>query len=530
MPALFENEVEIPAWMGAELRPSGRLAKAAVGHKYVRRVPTGNPAHPWRYFYSIGGGARLGHPDELKSGARFQLRHGSHFEVEKDHGDAVTIHHEASGTRQRVAKAALGEMLKRQHVESVGALRKRLVTRMRSAAKGGTPAQRARLAEEAKSHLEHFGGGPNAAKARTSSGPAERQAAGGMSTSASPPAAQAGNRTPRKLPPEPKGEVGEAIDIQGSPRIFGGRGPRLQYTVAEERGDQVRLSSRPDGSGGQWMPKASLRHFVDDLHGVVRGPAGGPGPIGAVIDGKATLLGKGNDGLMFKVGRYAVKVSTTVPFQPDNPGHRSPEEAMKHLEQAAKLGEKLRKAGVPGILPSKIVRHGDKAFEVRELLRVPARFTQDQVNQIAAALETMHQKGYSMRDKVQAGVAGDGKAYLFDLGQAAPIREGTAGKHDREDDLSSLRTFAAQHGALHIPQTAESIDDRWTRAIDPKQIKIATFLGAKSQDKMRREIAVARDAKIAGLRARHGPDDPEIEMVQEDAEAALAALSEEKKA
>lgn len=46
-------EFEIPAMLGDLLFPE--LSKGA-GHKYIRRLPTGNPKRPWRYIYNVAGG------------------------------------------------------------------------------------------------------------------------------------------------------------------------------------------------------------------------------------------------------------------------------------------------------------------------------------------------------------------------------------------------------------------------------------------------------------------------------------------
>lgn len=58
-----------PLGMADALRKAVQAARAARAHKYLRRVPTGDPKRPWRYYYSymaLGRGARQG--EEVRLG------------------------------------------------------------------------------------------------------------------------------------------------------------------------------------------------------------------------------------------------------------------------------------------------------------------------------------------------------------------------------------------------------------------------------------------------------------------------------
>lgn len=188
------------------------------------------------------------------------------------------------------------------------------------------------------------------------------------------------------------------------------------------------------------MPEASLKHFVNDLSGKVDVPPNsGNKAVDAVAAGKGEFLGKGDDGIVFKVGKQVVKVSTTVPFQPTNQYHRTPQEASDLLAKQVETSEAMRKAGIPGILPSKLLRHGDKAFQLRDAVEIPEKFTKEQLDEAKKALEEMHAKGYSLNDSVQIGLK-NGRVYLYDTGKAAklPEEEKRAG-YRKEDDMDSLR-------------------------------------------------------------------------------------------
>jgi hypothetical protein len=140
----------IPAWMG-EL-----LSKAILkgrSHKYIRKIPTGKTGKTgkplYRYYYTVTGGHGLGHEQEIVRGAAFAIKdagtHG-HFHIEAVDGDRVTIKHDESGKSHTVTRAALQEMLRREHAEPLRQAQERAAATLEQAKKTGTKKQQDRAA------------------------------------------------------------------------------------------------------------------------------------------------------------------------------------------------------------------------------------------------------------------------------------------------------------------------------------------------------------------------------------------------
>jgi len=190
------------------------------------------------------------------------------------------------------------------------------------------------------------------------------------------------------------------------------------------------------------IPKESAKHFVNDLNGTVDLPGNsGNAAVDAVAKGDAEHLGKGNDGIAFKVGDKVAKMSTTVPFQPFNPGHRTPDEAKQHIKKAVDVSNHLREAGVKNILHQEYIEHGDKAFSVMDYVKPAEKLTADQLRDVRETMDGIHNAGYVVGDEVQVGVK-DGKAYIYDLGNAQPART----HHDIDDDSDRFERFADKMG------------------------------------------------------------------------------------
>lgn len=207
------------------------------------------------------------------------------------------------------------------------------------------------------------------------------------------------------------------------------------------------------------MPVESAAHFVNDLRGFVYGPPSDDPAVDAVLSGEAEFLGKGDDGLAFRAGDVVVKVSTTVPFQPFNPGHKSPEESIERMVEQHRVSEAMRDDGIPGILPSRLVIHGDKAFMVKPFVEIPERLSRAQLDEVARSVEAAHDAGWVFLDAIQVGTW-DGEVYHFDIGKAA--RSTT---HDTRDDwqseenhdVASLKRLFKDHGQKYLT-ASEKID------------------------------------------------------------------------
>lgn len=233
--------------------------------------------------------------------------------------------------------------------------------------------------------------------------------------------------------------------------------PGETITIKRPDGSAVSLQYREDKNGKALLydddkaeyPRASvpvgtLRHFVDDLNGVVNLPGkSGHRDVDEVLAGRGHHLGKGNESVAFMVGGKVVKVSTPVPYIPENShAYLTPQEAMARTVKSAEMQEEMRKAGIPGFQPQEIVKHGDKAFVIRDALDLPDKLSLEQLEEARASVKAMHEAGYVMKDQIQVGIGKDGKVYHFDAGYAAK----SADKYDREDDISHLRLLYEKHG------------------------------------------------------------------------------------
>lgn len=268
-----------------------------------------------------------------------------------------------------------------------------------------------------------------------------------------------------------------------------GQRSRFQVEVTHVDGDTARVSyrshpgdaaadtpfSESDKNRHVKMPAASVKHFVNDLSGRVDGtPDSRHQAVNAVLRGEGQFLGKGDDGVVFRVGDRVVKVSTTVPYQPTNAGHLTPEAAADRLMKQADVMGQMRAEGIPGIPEVEALRHGDKAFVVMPFLDIPEgnKLTEDQFEQLTDSVKALHRQGWRIRDTIQAGIGKDGKVYQFDLGKAAKYEAGTqAAKQYAEDDLDHLRSVQIDSG---IPDKhSPTLEADWEEARDPMWMEIA---------------------------------------------------------
>ena len=106
-------------WRGFEGQYAGAgLAKART-HKYIKRVPTGNPARPWKYYYRLPSGEIVSSGD-IQAGARFKashLGHVGHFHVVAHDVDRGLVHvkHDESGREAHVRTGDLQRMVQGYH-------------------------------------------------------------------------------------------------------------------------------------------------------------------------------------------------------------------------------------------------------------------------------------------------------------------------------------------------------------------------------------------------------------------------------
>lgn len=246
---------------------------------------------------------------------------------------------------------------------------------------------------------------------------------------------------------DPQHTIPWEVDVTPHKALFD-RAEPTKFHVKDLGNDQVRLSRHEDREFGPTMHRDAVKHFVNDIEGRVELPKhDSHAAINAVIEGKAQHLGKGDDGVAYKVGDQVVKVSTTVPYQPENPGHRHPDDAIKMLKKQVEVGNKLAKK-IPGIQESEFVQHGDKGFQIKPYVEIPDKWTKEQLDQIQDTIIAMHKEGYAMHDEIQPGLH-EGKPVMYDVGKAGLIHRGGTGIYkdaDIEDDFSSLKRLYNDSG------------------------------------------------------------------------------------
>lgn len=255
------------------------------------------------------------------------------------------------------------------------------------------------------------------------------------------PAADAGRGgdQPDGLTPKP----GSEHDIPALGKRSAFRAKFFPGRTPEELGVGWAGSESPSA----YMPAESAKHFVNDLSGKVDVPPDSGNPtVDAVASGKGEILGKGDDGVVFGVGDKVAKVSTTVPFQPFNSWHRSPGQAADMLVAQADVNNRLADLGIPGVMRQEVVRHGDKAFAVRDRLEMPDRLTPEQLSKVRHTIDRIHDAGYVVGDDIQVGLK-NGEPILYDLGKAQKSRH----HDDYQDDSDRFERFAEKMGGEALP-------------------------------------------------------------------------------
>lgn len=141
--------IELTEAVGGRAWRDHGLRKGA-SHKYIRRVP--KPGGGYRYYYRATGATRAVGAD-LVPGAKFNLSHdgqAGHFEVVRRAGNQVVLRHDESGGTMTVDAGDLGDLLKREHADIVGAAQARAKRDLEAARKHGSPKQIARQEARAK--------------------------------------------------------------------------------------------------------------------------------------------------------------------------------------------------------------------------------------------------------------------------------------------------------------------------------------------------------------------------------------------
>jgi hypothetical protein len=119
VPMVAEVEPAPASWADV-LRKAAGAAAGARSHKYLRRVPTGDPKKPWRYYYtaaSLGRGVTQGESVRLGDG---------HSKIAEVHEDGVTVE-DHLGQRRRFTAEQWHDHMHEHHGDSyVAAVDKRV--------------------------------------------------------------------------------------------------------------------------------------------------------------------------------------------------------------------------------------------------------------------------------------------------------------------------------------------------------------------------------------------------------------------
>ena len=211
------------------------------------------------------------------------------------------------------------------------------------------------------------------------------------------------------------------------------------------------------------MPTKSFPHFVQDLTLDFSGmPKSRVKEIQAVIDGRAKYLGKGHQGLAFKVGKKTVKVSTTIPFHPDMQPHRSAREAADEIAAEGRLIQKLSRH--PCVPEVKIYRHAGRTWLVKPYLTIidEDKLSQKDVDDMEKCLRKLHAMNYMLGDRPQFGRKPQGRrAFFLDLGFARKVDPNNEyDVEDRDNEISVLET-AAKLSGRRLKSRIAMAEDAW---------------------------------------------------------------------
>jgi hypothetical protein len=131
-----------------------KKGEVGAGHKYIARIPTGNPKRPYRYIYKLGEG-RAAAKESIKEGARFkQAEDEEAIHVKKVDGDTVT--YEQGGEEKTASLSELHDKVKAAHQPALEERKKRLEERVEEAQKFGTKAYQKLMERNLKNFEESY--------------------------------------------------------------------------------------------------------------------------------------------------------------------------------------------------------------------------------------------------------------------------------------------------------------------------------------------------------------------------------------
>jgi hypothetical protein len=132
------------------------LIKGA-GHKYLRRIPTGDPKRKWIYVYNV---TSKHHGKGPAVGEKIKVAHGDkrgHYEITEAHDGHVTLRHDESGHEMKVEKDHVHEIFSQEHEDAIDAAHKRLARTVEATMRHGTEAQQKKAKAALETHRDKYG-------------------------------------------------------------------------------------------------------------------------------------------------------------------------------------------------------------------------------------------------------------------------------------------------------------------------------------------------------------------------------------
>lgn len=208
------------------------------------------------------------------------------------------------------------------------------------------------------------------------------------------------------------------------------------------------LSVKPDKSGQlvvemlgsrAVMSPETFEEWARDMRGrpLEGAPRSGDRVVEAVRTGRAELLGKGFEGIVFRVGAEVAKVSTVAPYHPLQ-GVRTSREAREMLRRNHATVEDLIARGVPGLQRTRLVEHGGKTILVKPYVEIPKRFTREQLLEGKRILIAIHEAGFAIHDEPQLGLE-NGRVVMFDVGFIGPSQNKRQFQDERDEYAALCR-------------------------------------------------------------------------------------------
>ncbi len=140
--------LQLPWWAALKFDPAS-LLKARTA-RYIKRVPTGNPKRPWRYYYKIQHGGGVHNQEHFKEGASFAHGDGGHYQIHdvKD-GKLVVSHSSMPEQRTEMTHAELASRLAGHHKAALDAYHTKLEREHKDALEVGNAKGAERIRTEA---------------------------------------------------------------------------------------------------------------------------------------------------------------------------------------------------------------------------------------------------------------------------------------------------------------------------------------------------------------------------------------------